>query len=352
MKNFWKNKKVLITGNTGFKGSWLSLMLLKMNASLVGYSSDVPTNPSLFSVLGLSDCYFTKFDDVRNKDSLCRIIDEYKIEIIFHLAAQSIVSVGYAKPLETFDVNCIGTATLMEAVKTSATVNSVIIATSDKCYDIKFPCPYREESALGGEDPYSASKATAEIVVNSYRNILQSADRGIGISTVRAGNVIGGGDWSLNRLMPDIIRSLANGVIPVLRNPKMVRPWQHVLDPLFGYMQLAKALSKEPHNYSGPWNFGPSGIIKVTVEQVAKYACEIWGLNFIHEVKSDPAFGKETSYLEIDSTKAFQRLGWINDVTEKDMVSATVAWYYEYYKNPRTIADFTYRQIEMFFDSH
>jgi len=278
--NFFKGRRVFITGHTGFKGSWLTLWLLRHGAFITGFSLDVPTSPSLFDSLGLAADIQHVTGDLRDADYLSSVLESDQPEIVFHMAAQPLVRRGFQRPKETFDVNIGGTVNLLEAVRRTESVRAVICVTSDKCYDRRgWEWGHREDDPLGGTDPYSASKAAAEMVAAAYRESFFSVGQAslsgvgqtllsgarqeclahprVGLATVRAGNVIGGGDWAQDRLIPDCIGALMAEQPILVRHPEAVRPWQHVLEPLAGYLLLARRLWDEPEKYSGPWNFGP-----------------------------------------------------------------------------------------------
>ena len=255
--SFWRNKRVLITGNTGFKGSWLSLWLHTLGAEVTGYSLPPESSPALYDELSDAILIETHFSDIRNHGDLSSVIQIFKPEIIFHMAAQALVKKGYSNPLETFEVNVMGTANLMDAAQKSPHLKAVVSVTSDKCYENQeWIWGYKESDRLGGYDPYSNSKACAELITQSFRDCFYN-DASVGVATARAGNVIGGGDWANDRLVPDFFKAIANKEILKIRNPNAIRPWQYVLEPLRGYMALAEALYNNPKKFSGPWNFGP-----------------------------------------------------------------------------------------------
>jgi len=311
--SFWKDKKVLITGNTGFKGSWLSLWLSTMGAEVYGYALTPPTTPSFYDLCGLGRLVKTNINNVRNWEALSSFISAVRPEIVFHMAAQPLVLDSYRMPAETFETNVMGTVNLLESVRKYGEARAIIVVTSDKCYlNMERRRPYREGDPLGGFDPYSASKACEEIVSGSYLKSFFSPDtyssHGVALATVRAGNVIGGGDWANNRLLPDCIRALLRKETIAVRNPDSIRPWQHVFEPLAGYLMLAEKLYRDGAQYSGAWNFGPDPEDMRKVEWLVKRLCELWpegkyellGEKGAHEAKT----------LLLDSTKARTQLEW------------------------------------------
>lgn len=315
--NFWKNKKVLITGATGFKGSWLLLILNYLGAKVTGYSLKPPTNPSMFETLELEKDIFYIEDDILNFEKLKSTIKNFDFDIIFHLAAQPLVLDSYANPLETYMTNVIGTANVLEAVRNTTTVRSIVVITTDKCYENKeWDWSYRENDRLGGHDPYSNSKACAELVVDSYRKSFLSH---IGVATARAGNVIGGGDFSQNRLVPDCIRAINENKEVQIRNFNSVRPWQHVLEPLYGYLLLAQNLWFKPKEFSEAWNFGPDESNNKTVGYIASYLC-----NKLYS-KTTISF-HEAKLLKLDSSKSKSQLNWKTKIHIDEALDMTLKW--------------------------
>ena len=257
--DFWPGKKVLITGHTGFKGSWLCLWLNKMGANVSGLSLNDPvSNPNMFSVLNIEKSVKDERGDISNYETCIRIVTKHEPEIVFHLAAQPLVKLSYSDPLKTYNTNILGTANILEAIRNCESVKTIVAITTDKCYEnIEKEYAYVETDALGGFDPYSSSKACAEHIASAYyRSFFRK--KGVGLATARAGNVIGGGDWALDRLIPDMIKSWSKNEKLFIRYPLATRPWQHVLEPLSGYLMLAEALWEEQEKFSGPWNFGPA----------------------------------------------------------------------------------------------
>jgi CDP-glucose 4,6-dehydratase len=313
-KSFWKRKKVFLTGHTGFKGSWLCLWLYKLGAEVTGYALNPPTSPSLFELSRIDRLVTSVIADVRDRQTLSRTLILAEPDIVIHMAAQPIVRDSYKVPVETYDINVMGTVNVLEAVRSCKTVKAFINITTDKCYENKeWIWGYRENEPLGGYDPYSSSKACSELVTVAYRSSFFNPEEygihGVAVATARAGNVIGGGDWASDRLIPDCVRALLNGEKIKIRNPKAVRPWQHVLDPLNGYLILAQKLVAEGPYYSGAWNFAPDDSDAVPVESIVKRLYAQWGKRASYTISK----GKqphEAHYLRLDCSKAKAELGW------------------------------------------
>jgi CDP-glucose 4,6-dehydratase len=310
--DFWKNKKVLITGHTGFKGSWLSLWLQHLGASVVGVSLDPPTTPSLYVKANIAKNMISLREDICNGEKIKKIFEKYKPDVVFHLAAQPLVRYSYDNPVETYRVNVMGTLYVLEAIRNINTVQAAIMVTTDKCYDNKeWEWGYRENEPMGGHDPYSSSKGAAELLIASYRNSYygEGSHNFTAIASVRSGNVIGGGDWAENRLIPDIINSFQRKKIVEIRNPNSIRPWQHVLEPLFGYIKLAESLVNNGLDYAESWNFGPKDDDVRTVQWIVEEISRQWGGNsgWKKDGKSNP---HEANYLKLDCSKVNFRLGW------------------------------------------
>jgi CDP-glucose 4,6-dehydratase len=311
-KDFWKGKKVLITGHTGFKGSWLCMLLNNMGAEISGYALKPPTNPSLFELCNIEAFVNSTISDIRDFDSLRIKIDTDKPEIIIHMAAQPLVRLSYAEPVLTYHTNVMGTINLLEAVRVSHSKSTRVIVnvTTDKCYDNKeWLWPYREIEPMGGYDPYSSSKACSEIVTAAYRSSYFSGDSmPVAVATARAGNVIGGGDWAADRLIPDIVRSVLGNKPVVIRNPYSVRPWQHVLEPLSGYLMLSERLYTEGNSFAGAWNFGPNDDDSRPVKWIVEKFCSKW-INASYELDKN-IHPHEASFLKLDCSKAKEKLDW------------------------------------------
>jgi len=347
----FSGKTVLVTGHTGFKGSWLCLWLRELGAEVVGYALRPDTKPSLFEQLGLSRLIESHIGDVRDLSRLRKVLKESRPEIVFHLAAQPIVRLSYERPVETFSTNVLGTVHLLEAVRKTDSVRVCQIITSDKCYENReWDYAYRESDRLGGHDPYSASKACAEIVTASYRDSFFQPDREdhhrVCVSSVRAGNVIGGGDWAMDRILPDCVRALSQGKPILVRNPKAVRPWQHVLEPLSGYLRLCSLQLRHPARYAQAWNFGPMGWADASVGDVADMAVRCWGSGKWVSPKADKAAPHEAKTLKLDCSKARDILKWRPIYTLEESVVKAVEWYRDSFKDKRFNAlDYTRAQI-------
>ena len=329
---FWKHKKVLLTGHTGFKGSWLSLWLQGLGAEVSGYSIDVPTDPSLFDAAGVGNGMKSVTGDVRDLASLKSFVQATGPEIVIHMAAQSLVRRSYTDPVGTYDTNVMGTVNVLEAVRITGGVRVVIIVTSDKCYDNQErEQGYREDEPLGGYDPYSSSKGCAELVTAAYRNSFfnhaEFDQHKAGVASVRAGNVIGGGDWAEDRLIPDIVAAFQGGTLPEIRNPHAVRHWQFVMDPLHGYLTLAENLWTDGRAFAGAWNFGPDEAGAKTVGYVANQLSRGWGegAEWQHDESDQP---HEATYLKLDSSKAHSALSW-SPVLD---LATTLDWIIEWYQ--------------------
>lgn len=354
MKAFYKNKKVLITGHTGFKGAWLSQVLFLWGAKVVGISLKPNTEPNLFEILNLDTTVSNHFVDIREIDAMRTIFKNEKPDIVFHLAAQPIVRTSYDDPLETFSTNVMGTANVLEICKEVESIKSVVIITTDKVYENKeWHYAYRENDPLGGHDPYSSSKAAADIVANSYiQSFFNPKDFGVKhhtlVAIARAGNVIGGGDWAEYRLIPDVIKAVYHeGKHVEIRNPESVRPWQHVLEPLSGYLILAKGLYEKKLLVSGAWNFGPNNDSFVSVRALAEGAKEILGKG--DYVINPDTTKHEANLLKLDINKAIALLGWSPTLNFRETLDLTFTWYKNYYEKSENIVEFTNKQINHFF---
>lgn len=344
---FWSGKKVLVTGHTGFKGSWLCLWLQRLGAEVIGYAIDAPTEPNLFKVARVEERMTSIIGDVRNKERLISVIKTSKPEIIFHLAAQPLVRKSYANPVETFETNVMGTVNLLEAIRVSEGVKVVVNITSDKCYDNKeWSWGYRETDPMGGYDPYSGSKGCSEIITNSFRQSYFK-EKNVHLASARAGNVVGGGDWAEDRLVPDIIKALINNESPAIRNPIAIRPWQHVLEPLNGYMMLAEAMWQHGGKYSEAWNFGPEDDHIITVGELTNRLAKLWGkkLDIIQDNNKQP---HEATLLKLDCSKTKLMLGWYPKLNLEDTLMWTIDWYKEFASKSGNIEEITSRQIESY----
>jgi CDP-glucose 4,6-dehydratase len=326
----WAGKRVLLTGHTGFKGGWLALWLQQSGAELCGVALE-PAEDSLYRDAGVGREMRSVFGDIRGIALLKQTFAEHRPEIVFHLAAQPLVRSSYLDPIGTYSTNVMGTANLLEAVRGCASVRAIVVITTDKCYENReWGMPYRESDRLGGYDPYSNSKACAELVVSAYRDSFFNPSvyrlHGVALATVRAGNVIGGGDWALDRLVPDAIRAFQGGRSVQIRNPLAVRPWQHVLEPLRGYLTIAELLYEDGPAFGEAWNFGPDQHDARPVEWVVNELARLWGEGARWELVSGGHL-HEGQVLRLDSTKAADRLGWHSQIRIKDALAMTVAWY-------------------------
>lgn len=326
LQRVFAGKSVLITGNTGFKGSWLSFWLASLGANVVGYALKPNTTPSLYSALNLSQSITQYFDDVRDDKKLKEVIATHEPEFVFHLAAQSLVRKSYADPQETFHTNLIGSVNVLDAVKANDCVRSLVYITSDKCYENKeWMWGYRENDELGGKDPYSASKACAEIAFRSYYESFLKEKTNLGVASTRAGNVIGGGDWSADRIVPDCMRALEKNQTITIRSPHATRPWQHVLEPLSGYLSLAISLYKDSKKYSGSWNFGPNDVNVKTVQALCDTTIKYWGSGKV--VVTDNTGPHECNLLKLNCDKAHQVLDWHPRWDFDETMKQVVGWY-------------------------
>lgn len=325
MASFWRGRKVLITGATGFKGAWLSLWLLELGAQVFGYSLEAE-HGSLFEVCKLQSRMRSMTGDIRDRYAYQGIISELQPEVVFHLAAQPLVGRSFEEPYETFSVNVMGTANVLDCARDSS-VRSLVIVTTDKCYENReWVWGYRETDTLGGYDPYSSSKACAELVAGSYRqSFFAQAGKVVGVATARAGNVIGGGDWAADRLVPDLLRAMMSGDPLVLRHSESIRPWQHVLEPLRGYLLLAERLYESPQEYEGAWNFGPDVNGCQSVSHVVNSLVERIGRP-LRVVEETGAF-HETRTLLLDCAKARTQLGWTPRWTLDEALGSIAEWF-------------------------
>ncbi|MCI3926318.1 CDP-glucose 4,6-dehydratase [Paenibacillus sp. TRM 82003] len=330
--SFWKGRRVFLTGHTGFKGAWLALWLHRLGAVVSGYSLPAPTKPSLFELARVEELVPTVYGDIRDGTKLAEAMRQAKPEVVLHLAAQPIVYEGYAKPVETYETNVMGTVHVLEAVRRlkaeGVDLRSVVVVTTDKCYENReWEWGYRETDRLGGSDPYSNSKACAELVAYAYRASFFPAPGFPHVATARAGNVIGGGDWAARRLVPDTIESLLEGRRVTIRSPHAIRPWQHVLEPLRGYLTLAEKLADAETGdaYADGWNFGPEESDARTVEWIVRRLCGFWGTSPVVDVKPEANF-KEHQLLRLDNAKAKRRLGWTPRWDADDAVRMSVEW--------------------------
>jgi CDP-glucose 4,6-dehydratase len=342
-ENTYKNKKVIVTGNTGFKGAWLSIWLMQMGADVYGISKDIPTQPSIFEVCDLKN-HLKHFElDIRNKEKLTETIASISPDYVFHLAAQPIVSESYRDPLDTFTTNIIGTANILECLRVLNKPCKAIIITSDKCYEnVEWTWGYRENDRLGGKDPYSASKGAAELIIHSYyESFFKNENSAVQIVSVRAGNVIGGGDWALNRIVPDAMRSWSEKKAVNIRNPYSTRPWQHVLEPLSGYLVAGMKLTENKKLNGEAFNFGPNADQNHTVLELLEALAQHWNFdsNFKKiEIQTNQQF-HEAGLLKLNCDKALHLLNWKPVWNFQETAKYTSQWYHDFYtKNNVNIA--------------
>jgi len=351
--NFWRGKRVFLTGHTGFKGAWLSIWLNELGAEVHGFSLAPPTEPSLFDEAGVAACLASdRRGDIRELDDMVDAVVQAKPDIVIHMAAQALVRDSYRDPITTYATNVMGTAHLLEGVRKADSAEACLIITTDKCYENRnWPYPYRETDAMGGADPYSASKACAELVTASYRSSFLAADgSGPMLASARAGNVIGGGDWATDRLVPDCVRAFRAGDPVVLRYPQAVRPWQHVLAPLEGYMRLVEKLcGTGGADMAEGWNFGPTTAGEDNVLKVAQLAAQTWGEGAKVVTATEQVEFKEAQLLRLDSTKARVALGWDERWPLETAVQRTIEWYRAWHDGQDMNA-FTRRQIRDYCD--
>jgi len=348
----YKNKKIIVTGHTGFKGSWLTLWLKELGAEILGYSLEPSTKPNLFEVLGLKNHIHHVIGDVRDYDKLLAVFKEFQPKIVFHLAAQPLVRLSYKEPRHTYETNVMGTVNILEAVRKTDSVNVVINVTSDKCYENKeWVWGYRETDPMGGYDPYSSSKGCAELVTLAYlRSFFNPKDYGkthnVAVSSVRAGNVIGGGDWREDRLISDCVKSLSKGESIVIRNPQAIRPWQFVLEPLSGYLWLGALMYHHGAEFAGAWNFGPNDDDILTVQELVELVIRHWGGgSYIIDSSKQP---HEAKLLKLDTSKARYFLKWRPVYNIYEAVKETINWYKIYYndnKQNQKLYEFTRQQL-------
>ncbi|MCR8643446.1 CDP-glucose 4,6-dehydratase [Paenibacillus sp. N1-5-1-14] len=348
-QSFWQGKRVMITGHTGFKGTWLTIWLSSLGAEVIGYSDAAPSKPSMFEVTCASALCTPIQGDLLQYERLLNTMQKYQPEIVFHLAAQPIVQTSYQDPIGTYRANVLGTVHVLEAVRYTPSVRIIVNVTSDKCYanDGLGSYAFSEQDRLGGHDPYSASKACTEIVTTSYQQSFFNGQKGNDqrLASVRAGNVIGGGDWAEGRLVPDIVRSYEQGSPLIIRNPKAIRPWQHVLDPLHGYVGLAEKLWEDA-SYAEAWNFGPMQEPTHTVHHVIERMMTLWGekLTIVTDSVQAPY---EAPILRLDSSKAVSKLDWYPKLSTQEALEWTVQWYQHYAAGGQMLT-FTLTQIHTF----
>ncbi len=349
---FYKGRKVLITGHTGFKGSWLTILLTWLGADVYGYALKPNTNPSLYELAKVDKLVSSTFGDVRDYNLLLKTLKEVRPEVIIHMAAQAIVKESYKNPRETFDVNVMGTVNLLDAIRQVDSVKAIVNVTTDKCYENKeWHWGYRENEPMGGYDPYSNSKGCSELVTSSFRSSFFNPKdykiHGVALASARAGNVIGGGDWAEDRLIPDFMRSIFQGEKVKIRSPYAIRPWQHVMEPLTGYLTLCEKLYSFGTVFAEGWNFGPDDSDAKNVEWITKKICELWSEGASFEIDTNPQ-PHEASYLKLDCSKAKAELGWTPEWDIETTLKSIVDWNKAYLAagNMRTVTE---KQIKEYF---
>lgn len=350
-KEFWNDKKILLTGHTGFKGSWLSLWLQKLNANVIGFSKSIPTTPSLFELADIESGMTSVIGNVCDYEKLEEVIKEYKPEIVIHMAAQAILRESYNNPIETYATNVMGTVNLLESIRKAGNVKVILNVTTDKCYEPNnLSKGYVETDRLGGYDPYSNSKACSELITASFRNSFfnfkEHDKHGVYLASCRAGNVIGGGDWGKDRLIPDIMKGVLNNETIKIRNPNSTRPWQHVLDPLNGYLILMEKLWASGSKFSEGWNFGPLENEEKSVKWIVEKITEQWSKNIEFKIEND-INKHEEDHLRLDCTKSNSKLGWRPKLNLAQGLEWIIEWYSQYEQN-KDMKKITELQINKF----
>lgn len=350
--NIYQNRRVLVTGHTGFKGSWLCLLLNQLGADVYGYALEPPTAPSLFQEAKIDELVTSFIGDIRDLNHLQQVMQQVQPEIVIHMAAQPLVRDSYKIPVETYAINVMGTVHVLESCRNTPSVKAVVNVTTDKCYENKeWHWGYRENEPIGGYDPYSNSKGCSELVTSAYRNSYFNPatykTHGVAVASARAGNVIGGGDWANDRLIPDFIRAISQGEKVKIRSPYAIRPWQHVLEPLNGYLALAAKLVTEGASYAQGWNFGPDDNDAQNVEWITKTICQLWGEHASYEIDTNPQ-PHEANYLKLDCSKAKAELGWMPKWNIETTLKTIVDWN-KAYINGKDIREVTINQINQYF---
>ncbi len=348
-KNTYQDKKVIVTGHTGFKGAWLTIWLLKLGAKVVGISKDIPTNPSMFEELKLAEKITDYRQDTRDAKAIQAIFETEKPDFVFHLAAQPIVSLSYEDPLETFSSNVMGTAHILEALRFADYSCTAVIITSDKCYDnVEWVWGYKETDALGGKDIYSGSKGAAELIFNSYYYSFFQNHSSVRVVSARAGNVIGGGDWAKDRIVPDCMRAWSQDKVVEIRSPEATRPWQHVLEPLSGYLNLGQELALNPKLNGESFNFGPKAEYSHSVKTLLQDLSEFWHFEKptdAYQVTANIPF-HEAGLLKLNCDKALFHFKWLPTLGYEELIRFTSKWYYDFYQAQENMWDFTLQQIQ------
>ena len=342
--SIYKSKKVFLTGHTGFKGSWLALWLNSLGAEVLGYALEPNTKPSMFEELNIGEKIQSVYGNILDSKKLEKTMADFQPDIVFHLAAQPLVRLSYAEPVMTYETNVMGTLNVLEAARKCNSVKAFVNITTDKCYENKeINRGYREDEQMGGYDMYSSSKGCVEIMSSSYRRSFLLGDNGYAMATARAGNVIGGGDWALDRLIPDCVRSINNNISIEIRNPVAVRPWQHVLEPLSGYLLLGSKLLTEGKKYAEGYNFGPNEDSVLTVADVAQRVTKVYGKGDVVVGEKSPLH--EAGLLMLNIEKAEKELGWVPTLTADEAITNTIEWYKHFYNNEEML-DYTMNQIK------
>ncbi len=349
--NVFAGKRVLVTGHTGFKGSWLCLLLNKLDAEVYGYALKPPTEPNLYELAKIDSFVQSTIGDIRDERLLAATLEKVQPEIVIHMAAQPLVRESYIHPVDTYATNVMGTVNLLEACRHIKSIKAILNITTDKCYENKeWLWGYRENEPMGGYDPYSNSKACSELVTSSFRNSffnpIHYAEHGVSVATARAGNVIGGGDWADDRLIPDFMRSITHKTTLKIRNPLATRPWQHVLEPLTGYLMLVEKMLADGPEYADAFNFGPEDLDVQNVEWIAKTICGLWGSGAAYELDSN-VHPHEANYLKLDCSKAKHKLGWQPRWNILITLKSIVEWY-KALENGEDIRRVTENQIESY----
>ena len=346
---FWRGKRVYLTGHTGFKGSWLSLWLSEMGATVKGYALSPPSSPNLYEVAMISKKIESEIGDIRDLDKLKTSMVQFNPDILIHMAAQPLVILSYQEPLETFDTNVMGTAKVLEASRSCPNLKAIVSVTTDKCYENKeWVWGYREDEPMGGHDPYSSSKGCAELITSAYRRSFLH-DKGVGLASARAGNVIGGGDWAQDRLIPDILSAFEKDIPVIIRNPASTRPWQHVMEPISGYLVLAEALYNNPSEYAEAWNFGPNDEDAKPVEWILNSMTDKWeGASWRLDNQSNL---HEAGYLKLDISKAKDRLNWRPTWDLETTLEKIISWHKHWLDNAN-MQDITISEINQFKVKH
>ena len=348
----WKGRRVFLTGHTGFKGSWLALWLQQLGAEVCGYALEPPTKPSIFEIARVESGMRSVLADLRDLERLTSAISEFRPDVLFHLAAQSLVRLSYDEPVDTYAINVMGTVHVLEAIRRVGGVRAAVVVTSDKCYENhEWAWGYRESDPMGGYDPYSNSKGCAELVTSAYRqsffNQAKHGADGVALASARAGNVIGGGDWAIDRLVPDFIRAISRGEAVRIRRPQSIRPWQHVLEPLSGYLRLAeRLLEPDGSNFASSWNFGPSDDDAIPVVELIQKLTAIWGERASFSIEADERV-HEATFLKLDCSKARSFLGWRPSLGVDSAIAWTVEWH-KALRDGHDMREFTAGQIRRF----